>query len=72
MTIGSEESSKRYLTRADGTTVGGEGHAKAEAMRKAASAKFAEQMSPEQLQKMEEGAREMQRQMAYRIAEAVC
>ncbi len=72
VTIGSEASSKRYLTRADGTTVGAEGHAKAEAMRKAATAKLAEQMSPEQLQKMQEVAREQQRQMAYRIAEAVC
>jgi methyltransferase (TIGR00027 family) len=72
VTIGSEESSKRYLTRADGTTVGAEGHAKAEAMRKAATAQLAEQMSPDQLQKMQEGAREQQRQMAYRIAEAVC
>jgi methyltransferase (TIGR00027 family) len=71
VTIGSEESSKRYLTRADGTTVGAEAQAKGEAMRKAASAKFAEQMSPEQRQKMEQGAREQQRQMAYRIAEAV-
>ena len=41
-------------------------------MRKAATAKLAEQMSPEQLQKMHEGVREQQRQMAYRIAEAVC
>jgi methyltransferase (TIGR00027 family) len=72
VTIGSEESSKRYLTRADGTTVGALAQAKAEAMRKAATAKLAEQMSPEQLQKMQEGAREQQRQMAYRIAEAVC
>jgi methyltransferase (TIGR00027 family) len=71
VTIGSEESSKRYLTRADGTTVGAEGQAKAEALHKAATAKLAEQMSPEQLQKMEQGAREQQRQMAYRIAEAV-
>jgi methyltransferase (TIGR00027 family) len=71
MTIGSEESSKRYLTRADGTVVGGEGHAKAEALRKAATAKLAEQVSPEQLQKLEERAEEQRRQMAYRIAEAV-
>ena len=71
VTIGGEESSKRYLTRADGTTVGAEGQAKAEALRKAATAKLAEQMSPEQVQKMEEAAREQQRQMAYRIAEAV-
>ena len=72
VTIGSEESSRRYLTRADGTIVGAEGQAKAEALRKAATAKLAEQMSPEQLEKMQQGAREQQRQMAYRIAEAVC
>lgn len=72
MQIGTEESSKRYLTRADGTVVGAEGQAKADAMRKAGTAKLAETMSPEQLQKMEEGAREQQRQMAYRIAEAFC
>ena len=51
--IGSEESVRRYLTRADGTTVGAEGHAKAEALRKAAQARAAEQMSLEQRQKME-------------------
>ena len=71
LTIGSEESIRRYLTRADGTTVGAEGHAKAEALRKAAQARAAEQMSLEQRQKMEAGMREQQRQMAYRIAEAV-
>jgi methyltransferase (TIGR00027 family) len=71
VTIVSEESSKRYLTRADGTIVGAEGQAKAEALRKAATAKLAEQMSAEQREKMEQGAREQQRQMAYRIAEAV-
>jgi hypothetical protein len=72
VTIGSEESSKRYLTRADGTIVGAEAQARGEAMRKAASAKLKEQMTPEQVQKMEQAAREQQRQMAYRIAEAVC
>lgn len=72
VTIGSEESSKRFLTRADGTTVGAEAQAKGEAMRKAAAAQFAATISPEQLQKMEQGAREQQRQMAYRIAEAMC
>ena len=71
LTIGSEESVRRYLTRADGTTVGAEGHAKAEALRKAAQTRAAEQMSPEQRQKMEAGMREQERHMAYRIAEAV-
>ena len=72
VTVGSEESSRRFLTRADGTTVGAEAQARGEAMRKAATAKLAETMSPEQLEKMEQGAREQQRQMAYRIAEAGC
>ena len=71
LTIGSEESVRRYLTRADGTTVGAEGHAKAEALRKAAQMRAVEQMSPEQRQKIEEGMREQQRHTAYRIAEAV-
>jgi methyltransferase (TIGR00027 family) len=33
LTVGSEESVRRYLTRADGTTMGAEIHAKTEAMR---------------------------------------
>jgi methyltransferase (TIGR00027 family) len=70
LTIGSEESARRYLTRADGTTMGAEGHAKAEALRKAAQARIAEQASPEQRQKIEERMREQARHMAYRIAEA--
>jgi len=68
--IGSEESARRYLTRADGTTLGAEGHAKAEALRKAAQARIVEQASPEQRQKIEERMREQARHMAYRIAEA--
>jgi hypothetical protein len=70
LTIGSEESARRYLTRADGTTVGTEGHAKDEALRKAALARVAEQASPEQRLKIEERMREQARHMAYRIAEA--
>jgi methyltransferase (TIGR00027 family) len=70
LTIGSEESARRYLTRADGTTLGAEGHAKAEALRKAAQARLAENVSPEQRQAMEHRLREQQRTMAYRIAEA--
>jgi hypothetical protein len=69
LTIGSEESARRYLTRADGTTVGAEGHAKAEALRKAAQVRMAEQASPEQRLKIEERMREQARHMAYRIAE---
>jgi methyltransferase (TIGR00027 family) len=71
LTIGSEESIRRYLTRADGTTVGAEGHAKAEALRSAALAAAAQNLTPEQRQKAEEHMREQQRQESYRIAEAV-
>jgi hypothetical protein len=70
LTIGSEESARRYLTRTDGTTVGAEAHARAEALRKAAQAMAAEQMSPEQRGKIEEWVREQARENAYRIAEA--
>jgi methyltransferase (TIGR00027 family) len=69
LTIGSEDSARRYLTRSDGTTMGAEGHAKGEALRKAAQARMAEQVSPEQ-RPIEERMREQARQMAYRIAEA--
>jgi hypothetical protein len=71
LTIGSEDSAKRYLTKADGTTVGAEGHAKAEALRKAAQTAAAQHLSDEQRQDMAERMREQERQMAYRIAEAV-
>jgi methyltransferase (TIGR00027 family) len=71
LTIGSEKSVRRYLTRADGTEVGGGGQAKAEALRKAAQARMAEHLAPEQRQQMEERMRDQERQMAYRIAEAV-
>ena len=71
VTIGSEESARRYLTKADGTTMGAEGHAKAEALRKAAQTRMAEHASPEERPKIEERMREQARQMAYRIAAAV-
>lgn len=71
LTIGGEDSVRRYLTRADGTTVGAEGHAKAEALREAALAGTVRALTPEQRQKMEEHMREQHRQTAYRIAEAV-
>jgi methyltransferase (TIGR00027 family) len=69
LTIGSEEAARRYLTRADGTTLGAEGHAKAETLRKAAQA-AAERASPEQPEKLAQRLREQERHMAYRIAEA--
>ena len=70
LTIGSEEAARRYLTKADGTTMGAEGHAKAEALRREAQARIAAQASPEQRQGIEERMREQARHMAYRIAEA--
>jgi methyltransferase (TIGR00027 family) len=70
VTIGSEESVRRYLTRADGTTVGAEAHAKTEALRRAAQTHAAQQMSAEDRVAHEERMREQRRQMAYRIAEA--
>lgn len=71
LTIGSEDSVRRYLTRADGTTVGAEGHAKGEALRKAALDAAAQNATPEQRRVIEERMREQQRHEAYRIAEAV-
>lgn len=70
LTIGSDESVARYLTRADGTIVGAEAQAKAERLRKAAHEKAAEQLRPELRRTIEESMREQQRQTAYRIAEA--
>lgn len=71
LTIGSDESVRRYLTRANGTTVGAEAHARAESLREAAQAHAAANMSAEDRQALEERMREQRRQMAYQIAEAV-
>lgn len=68
LTIGSEDSVKRYLTRADGTTLGAAAHAKALALRHAAQAHATAQMSADKRQAAEERMREQQQQMAYRIA----
>jgi hypothetical protein len=65
--IGGEESVRRYLTRADGTQVGAEAIAAAMARQAQAakeSAPQAQAMSPERM-------RELARQMAYQLAEAV-
>lgn len=71
VTIGSEDSVRRYLTRADGTIVGAEGHAKAEALRKAALDAAAPAATPEQRHIVEQRTREQERHTAYRIADAV-
>jgi methyltransferase (TIGR00027 family) len=70
VTIGSEESVARYLTRSDGTVIGASALARVEAMRKAAIDKMVEQADPSQRPMIEERMKTQARQMAYRIAEA--
>ncbi len=70
VTIGGEESVARYLTRADGTVVGGAALTRAEAMQKAAVDKMMEQSDPSQRKMIEERMKTQARLMAYRIAEA--
>ena len=70
VTIGSSESVARYLTRPDGTVVGGTAMARAEAMRKAAVDKMLEQAGESQRGMIEERMKAQVRQMAYRICEA--
>jgi methyltransferase (TIGR00027 family) len=70
VTIGSEESVARYLTRPDGTVVGATAMSGVEAMRKAAVDRMVEQTDPSQRSKIEERVKMQARQMAYRIAEA--
>lgn len=70
LTIGGPDSVRRYLTRADGTTVGAETYDRTQAMRKAAQEQVLGQMEPEQRDKALQGMREQERQNAYRIAEA--
>jgi methyltransferase (TIGR00027 family) len=69
--LGSEQSVKRFLTRSDGTTVGGEAHAKTEAMREAAQNYALAQISADDRQAQLERMREQRRHMSYRIAEAI-
>lgn len=68
LTIGGEESLKRYATRADGTRVGAETIAEAMA-RMAARARAAG--APEDRQRLAERMQEQQRVMAHRLAEAI-
>ncbi|MEJ2445686.1 MAG: hypothetical protein P8Y42_19940, partial [Exilibacterium sp.] len=69
--IDSEESVKRYLTRTDGTIIGADAYEKYEALRDSMQMQAAENVTAEQLQAFREQMKEQQRQMAYRIAEAV-
>jgi len=70
LTIGGEESLKRYLTRVDGTQVGAQAIAEAMA-RMAERTRAAGQSPPEGQQMSPERMREQQRLMAYQLAEAV-
>jgi O-methyltransferase involved in polyketide biosynthesis len=70
MTVGGEESLKRYLTKADGTQVGAQTIAEAIA-RMAARRQAAGQPAPGGEQMSPERAREQQRLTAYHLAEAV-
>ncbi len=70
LTVGGEESVRRYLTRSDGSTMGSETHERAAAMRRAAMEKATPALTPEQRTKMLESVRQQERQNAYRIAEA--
>lgn len=70
LTIGGPESVARYLTRPDGTTIGAESTARADALREAALARAAEAMAPGQRERIAAVMREQARQNAYRIAEA--
>lgn len=68
--VDSEESVARYLTRRDGTTVGGEAHERARAMRRAGEQQVLAQFDPQQRAQAEAVMREQVRQNSYRIAEA--
>lgn len=70
LTIGGEESLKRYLTRADGTQVGAEAMAEAMA-RMAERARAAGPAAPQGQPMSAERMRDQQRSMAYQLAEAV-
>jgi methyltransferase (TIGR00027 family) len=70
LTVGGDESLKRYLTRADGTQVGAQAIAEAMA-RMAERARAAGQPVPDASQMSPESMREQQRVMSYQIAEAI-
>lgn len=70
VTIGSEESVRRFLTRSDGTTVGAEVHARALVFQNAMRQRLLT-MDLAQREQAEAAMREQIRQNAYRIAEAV-
>ena len=71
LTVGSEESVRRYLTREDGTTLGAEAQAKTEALRQLVQERMVATMDPAQRESALAAMREQARQNAYRIAAAV-
>lgn len=70
VTIGDEASAARYLTRTDGTVVGGPAMSRAQALRNAAIEQMSAHGDPGLRAKIEERMKMQARQMAYRIAEA--
>jgi methyltransferase (TIGR00027 family) len=70
LAIGGPDSIARYLTKADGTQVGGKALAEAMTRMAAQTAKDAESM-PAEHRMTPERIREQQRQMAYQLVEAV-
>ncbi len=71
LTIGSDESAMRYLTRADGTVMGAEAYVRAVAMRTTMMERMTAKLDPAQREMAAARMREQARQNAYRIAE-VC
>jgi methyltransferase (TIGR00027 family) len=69
LTIGGEESIRRFLTREDGTTVAAATHARAEAFRKSMQERIVAMLEPSQREQAAANMREQARQNAYRIAE---
>ncbi|HEX4052270.1 MAG TPA: SAM-dependent methyltransferase [Steroidobacteraceae bacterium] len=70
LTIGSEESVRRYLTRTDGSIVGAEAHARAEALGRSMRERITATLDPARRDQVEAAMREQARQNAYQIAEA--
>lgn len=71
VTIGSEAAVKRYLTRADGTTMGSVAYSEVEAQRKTMMESMLATMDAAQRERAELRMREQRRQNAYRIAEVM-
>jgi methyltransferase (TIGR00027 family) len=68
LTIGSEESVGRFLTSADGSTVGQDAHERAEAMREATQLSAMGAVSEDMRAVLRQRLQEQRERMAYRIA----